>query len=269
MAKTGRYTTADIADEVGLSSRQVYRYLRSIKPQNDNPITLKEGREVVVLMDAMYWGRKFGVVIFQDNTDGTVLWYKFIERKKCVADYEEGIKHLQNAGIKIKGIVCDGLIGLRERMLEYPIQYCQFHQLLTVRKYLTKNPKTDAGRELLTLTTEMFHMDKESFIGAFSEWEIRWNDFIKERNEPTNGKRLGEFKHKRLRSAWRSIRHNMPWLWTFYDHPNIGIPNTNNALERLNGIMKDLLRRHRGISIAKRKIIISQKLKEYKPNRHK
>jgi hypothetical protein len=53
----------------------------------------------------------------------------------------------------------------------------------------------------------------------------------------------------------------MPWLWTFYDYPEAGIPNTNNALERLNGIIKDLLRRHWGISLEKRKLLISEKLK--------
>lgn len=218
-------------------------------------------------MDAMYWGRKFGVVIFQDYLDGTVLWYKFINKKECVADYEEGIAHLKAAGLQINGFVCDGLIGLRNKLSEYKFQYCQFHQWLTVVKYLTNNPKTDAGIELLDLAQQMFHTDKESFLGSFAQWEIRWKEYLCERSEPTAGKRLGEFKHKRLRSAWRSLKHNMPWLWTFYDYPDSGLPNTNNALERLNGIVKDLLRRHRGISIEKRKLIIADKLNTYKPNR--
>jgi hypothetical protein len=259
----------DISEEVGLSMRQIYRYLRQENTESQCSISLHSSREVVVLMDAMYWGRHFGVVIFQDNTDGTVLWYKFIDKKESVGDYEEGLKHLLRHGIKINGIVSDGLIGLRERMIDYHFQYCQFHQLLTILKYLTKNPKTEAGRSLLALTRQIFYMDKESFIGAFNEWQEQWHDFLKERSEPTKGKRLGEFKHKRLRSAWRSVRRNMPWLWTFYDYPDLGIPNTNNALERLNGIVKDLLRRHRGISLEKRKQLIATKLNTYKPHRNK
>ena len=176
-------------------------------------------------MDAMYWGRRFGVVIFQDYKTGTVLWYKFISRKENTADYEEGITYLNAVGVKINGIVCDGLIGLRERLIDYKFQYCQFHQLLTVKKYLTKQPKTEAGVDLLRLTEQMFYMDKESFVTSFDEWETRWHDYLCERSEPVNGKRLGEFKHKRLRSAWRSIRRNMPWLWTFYDNPESGIPS--------------------------------------------
>lgn len=269
MAKTGRYTTFDISEKVGLSTRQIYRYLRQTKTDTRCNIPLLPRREVVVLMDAMYWGKDFGVVIFQDYTEGTVLWYKFIDKKECINDYEDGIKHLLKHAIKINGIVSDGLIGLRERMIDYHFQYCQFHQWLTILKYLTKNPKTEAGRSLLALTKQIFYMDKESFIGAFNEWQERWHDFLKERQEPVKGKRLGEFKHKRLRSAWRSLRRNMPWLWTFYDYPKLGIPNTNNALERLNGIVKDLLRRHRGISLENRKQLIAITLNTYKPQRNK
>jgi hypothetical protein len=102
--------------------RQIYRYLRQEKTYSQCTISLHSSREVVVLMDAMYWGRNFGVVIFQDNTDGIVLWYKFIDKKESVGDYEEGLKHLLRHGIKINGIVSDGLIGLREDdRLSFPV----------------------------------------------------------------------------------------------------------------------------------------------------
>jgi hypothetical protein len=39
------------------------------------------------------------------------------------------------------------------------------------------------------------------------------------------------FVHKKLRSAYHSIKRNMPWLWSFYDYPDLNIPNTNNGLE--------------------------------------
>ena len=151
--------------------RQIYRYLRQANTESQCSISLHSDREVVVQMYAMYWSRNFGVVIFQDNTDGTVLWYKFIDKKEGVGDYEEGLKHLLRYGIKINGIVSDGLIGLRERMIDYHFQYCQFQLLLAILKYLTKNPKTEAGRSLLALTRQIIYMDKESFIGAFNEWQ--------------------------------------------------------------------------------------------------
>lgn len=75
---------------------------------------------------------------------------------------------------------------------------------------------------------------KESFVGAFEEWYEKYKDIV---NERVQDKRI---KHKtppymrpRLRSAYRSVRRNIPLLWTFYDHPETGLPNTNNALEDL------------------------------------
>jgi len=56
------------------------------------------------------------------------------------------------------------------------------------------------------------------------------------------------YTHKRLRSAFLSIRRNMPYLWTFYDHIQLGIPNTNNALEGIFANLKNKLRNHAGLS---------------------
>ncbi len=52
----------------------------------------------------------------------------------------------------------------------------------------------------------------------------------------------------RLRSAYISLKRNMPLLWTFCDHPETGLPNTNNALEGLFSDLKTKVRVHSGIS---------------------
>lgn len=38
---------------------------------------------------------------------------------------------------------------------------------------------------------------------------------------------------------------DMPWLWTWYDYPELNIPNTNNGLESLNSDLKAKLNLHR------------------------
>lgn len=52
----------------------------------------------------------------------------------------------------------------------------------------------------------------------------------------------------KLRSAYFSVKRNMPLLWTFYDRPELGLPNTNNALEGLFSELKTKARVHSGIS---------------------
>ena len=65
------------------------------------------------------------------------------------------------------------------------------------------------------------------------------------------------YTHKRLRSAYRSLKSNMPYLFTYQRHPELSIPNTTNTLDGLFAHLKDHVRVHRGIkSDIKDKIIL-------------
>ena len=64
----------------------------------------------------------------------------------------------------------------------------------------------------------------------------------------------------RLRSAYLSVKRNMPSLWIFYNHPELGIPNTDNGLEGLFSDIKTKLRVHSGISRENRKKLIDEYL---------
>lgn len=261
--KSGRYSAKEISAQLGISERTVFRRLSEAVMEHEYCEMVSH--DVVALLDASYWGRNFGVVIIKDNISGRVLWYKFIERKEKVDDYVEGIEWLVERGSTIKGIVSDGLKGLRNRFKEYRFQHCQFHQIQYVRTKLTNNPKTPAAIELLAIAKMMCHTDKESFVGAFNDWEARWSDFLKEKSVSDDGKAY--YKRRRLRSAWLSLKHNMEWLWTFYDNPGLGLPNTNNAMEGLNSAIKEKLGRHRGLSLDRRKALIAAILKAHNPKR--
>lgn len=216
-------------------------------------------------MDATYWGRKFGVVIMKDNIMGDVLWYKFITAKERLADYKEGIDFLEGRGFRIVCIVSDGLKGLREMFPQYRFQLCQFHQLMTVRTKLTLHPKLGASRELLELAKTLCRTDKESFIGALDAWHTKWEDFLRERAEGGDGKT--HYIHKNTRSAYLSLKRNMPWLWTWYDNPDQNIPNTNNPLESLNADLKVKLNLHKGMTAERRKVFIQEFLNAHSPDR--
>jgi hypothetical protein len=107
----------------------------------------------------------------------------------------------------------------------------------------------------LAISNLLTKTDKESFIGSFNDWYERWEDFIKERKID---KRTGKtyYVHKRLRSAYLSLKRNMPYLWTWYDYKELGIPNTNNALEGMFTDLKTKLRNHPGIAKENRKKVI-------------
>ncbi|MEG1612465.1 MAG: hypothetical protein RR318_07600, partial [Alistipes sp.] len=124
-------------------------------------------------------------------------------------------------------------------------------QVKTVKRYLTSTPKTPAGIELKAIALMLCHTDKESFVGVLDQWHLRWQMFLKERTKDVATNRTS-YTHKRLRSAYLSLKHNMSWLWTWHDHIEIGIPNTNNGIEAQFTDLKTKLRVHNGLSIRNR-----------------
>lgn len=196
-------------------------------------------------MDTTYFGHDFGVMLFID-TLGNRLYWKYV-KYETVSGYLEGINHIKDQGVRIKGIVCDGRRGLFSTLPEYPIQMCQFHQAAIVTRYLTRRPKLLASIELRDIVHMLPLTDKESFCGLMNDWIEKWKEFINERAiNPETGK--SRYVHKRLRSAYRSIERNLPFLFTWYDHIGLGIPNTNNQLEGTFTALKNKLRNHNGLS---------------------
>ena len=71
------------------------------------------------------------------------------------------------------------------------------------------------------------------------------------------------YVHKNTRSAYLSLKRSTPWLWTFYDFPELQMPNTNNEVEALNSTLKAKLNLHTGLSKERRKVIIQDFLKNH------
>ncbi len=210
-------------------------------------------------MDTTYWGRSFGVMLFKDAITKENL-LKYYVKTETNALYKQGIEDLQLNGFLVKAIACDGRKGLLTSFGTIPVQMCQFHQAAIIRRYLTRNPKLPAALELMEVVSLMKQTDKESFVGALNEWHNKWGLFLNERtiNEET-GKSF--YTHKRLRSAYRSLKTNLKWLFTWYDNIGLNIPNTTNAIDGHFADLKNKLRNHNGLSIERKKKFIDGFLK--------
>ena len=207
-------------------------------------------------MDTTYWGRNFGVMLFKDSyTKENLL--KFYVKTETNALYIKGINELKRQGFEIVGIVCDGRKGLLQSFNEIPVQMCQFHQAAIIRRYITKNPKLPASIELKELVAMMKMTDKESFEGGLELWFSKWELFLNERTtNPETGK--SHYTHKRLRSAYRSLKNNLKWLFTWYDYIELNIPNTTNAIDGHFSDLKNKLRNHNGLSLARKRKFIDE-----------
>lgn len=250
----GKQTLVQLSAKYNVSERTIRRDLEGMRFVH----SVAKYKEVTVQLDTTYWGRNFGLMVIKDVLRNKVLWHKYV-RSETIAQYIEGISWLKSQGFKIYGAVIDGMRGLAQALYPIPVQMCQFHQILITRRYLTQDPDLEASIELLDLVKSITRMDKESFIGAFNEWYEKYKDVL---NERVNDKRIKRctppYMRPKLRSAYLSLRRNMPLLWTFYDHPETGLPNTNNAIEGLFSDIKSKLRVHRGISKDNRKKLLDE-----------
>ncbi|MDA3818768.1 MAG: hypothetical protein PF486_15410 [Prolixibacteraceae bacterium] len=222
-------------------------------------INPKKPREVIVLMDTTYWGRGFGVMLFKDAiTKDNLL--KYYVRNETNFLYKKGVEELVSKGYTILAIVSDGRKGLAQSFGSIPVQMCQFHQVATIRRYITKNPKLPASIELKELVSMMKMTDRESFEGALNDWFLKWEEFLNERTINIETGR-SYYTHKRLRSAYRSLKSNMPWLFTWYDYIELNIPNTTNAIDGHFADLKNKLRNHNGLSLKRKMKFIDAFLK--------
>ena len=250
----GKQTLRQLALRYDVSERTIRRDLTGMHFVH----SISKYKEVTVQLDTTYWGRHFGLMVIKDALRNKILWHKYV-RNETIAQYIEGISWLKSQGFKIYGAVIDGMRGLAQALYPIPVQMCQFHQILIIRRYLTQEPDLEASVQLLDLVKSITRMDKESFIGAFNEWYEKYKDVLNERVHDKRIKRnMPPYMRPRLRSAYLSLRRNMPLLWTFYDHPETGLPNTNNGIEGLFSDLKGKLRVHRGISKDNRKKLLDE-----------
>ena len=245
-----KQTYGQLAEKYGCSPRTIKRKLDAYIP----PKGMSSPGRAVVVKDTTYWGRKYGVMLFKDALTGRdLLWY-FV-KSETNALYAQGIAELEGMGYVIPAVVFDGRKGLPAMFPDKKVQLCQFHQQKTVRKYLTKHPKTEAAIELKAIVDMLTNTDKESFVGMFDEWCEKWDGYLKERTTDTEtGK--SHYTHKRLRSAYLSIKRNLPLLFTWYDYIEMGIPNTTNLIDGHFSHLKRMLRNHNGMTRERREKLV-------------
>ena len=197
-------------------------------------------------------------MVFKDSISSQIL-YKLYVRQETNRLYLSGIEEISRRGIKVQAITCDGRKGLMQLFDGIPVQMCQFHQIAIIRRYLTKKPKLEASKELWGHVMLLTKTDKESFEGGLAAWYNKWESFLNERKKDATGK--NRYVHKKLRSAYRSLKTNLPWLFTCYDHISLQIPNTTNAIDGHFADLKNKLRNHNGLSTERKKKFIDEFLK--------
>jgi hypothetical protein len=186
--------------------------------------------------------------------------HKFVESETLIK-YEDCLNKLDQICLQYKSFTVDGRAGviatLKRRYPSVPIQMCIFHQVQIVLRYTTRNPKTECGKAIKKLILKLKSANKIDFINHFNQLQETHKEFINERSiNPKTGKK--QYTHKTIRSAINSIKRNLPHLFTFQDYPQLHIQKTSNSCDGSFGHWKGKIKLHRGLSIERKKQMISE-----------
>ena len=238
----GKQSAAQLAAQYGCSLRTIRRHLAKAATQAECALPQAP---VSLIMDTTYFGRKWGVMVLYDARSKRALTVVAVERETN-ALYTQEVAALQEKGGLIQNIICDGKSGLLGSFPDIPVQMCQFHQIKIIVRHLTRKPKSPAAQALRALSLTLTENTQAAFESALKRWYEQYAAFLNERsvNEKTGH---SHYTHKRLRTAYNSLKRHLPWLFTCERFPELCIPNTTNLLEGKFSEMKQLLRCHRGL----------------------
>ncbi len=212
----------------------------------------------VILADVTFWGRGYGVCVFRSPSLKRNLCWTEVEQETG-AVYAQSLKGLLTRGWVVTAAVIDGRRGVA-RVFEargIPVQFCQFHQMKTVTKYLTRTPKSEAGKELRSLACTLHKMQEKDFGISLDAWFAKHETFLNERSPAPHTKRGWEYTHRNLKAACRSLKTNLPYLFTYQKYPALNIPNTTNSLDGSFGQLKKKVNLHNGLRRDRRFKMIS------------
>ncbi|MCL5091899.1 MAG: hypothetical protein M1342_03660 [Patescibacteria group bacterium] len=240
-----------VSETLGISTRTIYRVLDE-KKHTVIPVN-QTACHIMIIMDCVYFRRVCCYLVIRNWYQKKNIFFKRIPYE-TIDDYITAIEFLESQRFIIDGIVVDGRKGVFEALSgKYPIQMCQFHQKQIVRRYITNSPQTPAGIELKEIVKELPSCDREWFELLLDVWEFKYGKFIKERTVDSVTHRWF-YTHKRLRSAYRSLRKNIPYLFTYQSVKNM--PNTTNSLDGFFAHLKDAVSIHRGLKLRRRTKLI-------------
>ena len=166
--------------------------------------------------------------------------------KEVMATYHYGRKILEDRGWVFEAVVVDGRRGMIRVFEGIPIQICQFHQMRTVTKYLTRRPETVEGISLRAIMLTLTRSTEKEFTKLLIDWKKEYSHILTDKTYVT-GTKHWYYTHKKTRSAYLSMERNLPHLFMYQKYPKLKIPNTTNSLDGSFTHLKDKVNIHHGL----------------------
>ena len=237
----GKQNLQQLAKTVGHGHKWVRRRLDETI-QNKKEIV---PQPTVLIPDTTFFGKKYGVCVFRAPLLKRNIWWTEVT-KEVMATYYYGRRILEDQGWRFTAVVVDGRRGMTTVFRDMPVQICQFHQMKTVTKYLTRRPETSAGQELRSIMLQLSRSTEKDFAKLLTDWKKDWPNILTDKTYVT-GSKYWYYTHKKVRGAYLSLERNLPYLFTYQKYPELNIPNTTNSLDGSFAHLKDKVKIHHGL----------------------
>jgi len=237
----------------GVSEKTLRRRFHKFLDNSPKPQKLKSKSKVILKIDGTYFGR-WGCSLAYKAGKRIIFW-DFVLRENY-SSYFLNLHQIIRLGYVIKGVTSDrhpGLVSALKAILSdsIPHQHCLVHLQRVCQAFLTRNPKTTAGIQLLELVLFLNkiknHRNQNVWLKWFERLEKRHANLIKERTYFKNkeGKITWWYTHQKLRRSFRTIRNSIDNLFLYLDFPKL--PKDTNGLEGEFSHLKTKLSIHRGL----------------------
>lgn len=242
----------EIAKRYGLTRRALSYEFRSLFQKNPNGMAPVGYEAKMLIVDAKFiHGSVLCALIAVDENDK--IFWQFADGENYGTWYAALVRFKPP-----EVVVADGEKGVARFVKRYwpttKFQRCHFHMVKLVIQYLSRNPKERAGQDILNLMyrlkTVKTEEQRDHWKLMHRIWEKQYEKVFNEKNES------GGYAHRKLRSVRFILRKALPNLFTYLEYP--GCPTTTNLVEGwVNAALAEALRRHRGLHLSQKKILVS------------
>lgn len=266
----GMESLTSIARKKHVSSRNLLRMFESqwmVTPHSRFP-TLNE--PPICVLDGTHISSGCVVLIILDRISAKPLGWSFA-RNENYTEWYALLSEFKRYTTP-RAFVSDGQKGLRKALGElFPHtihQRCMTHVQRLALQWLTKNPMSEAGKNLRKYIIPLFSINTKeehiSYVQKINRWDEKHDSFLKERSVSVHTGRKW-YVHRKLRGVRSLLLTALPNLFHFLT--DIEVPKTSNDIEGgINSPLKELLYRHRGLSTEKKKVLVTHFLCERRRN---
>lgn len=105
---------------------------------------------------------------------------------------------------------------------------CHFHQKRIIQRYLTKNPKLQASKDLWKIVVTLAKTNELNFKKKLDLWYNKYKNFVEEQTINNDTGKF-YFTHYKVRAAYKSLKSNLSYLFTHKKYSVLGIHNTKHC----------------------------------------